>query len=472
MKNSVPKLSKDKVLSAINRQLEEEDSDLNSSNIIEIKRDNEKKFLKFAKRVKKFIIKSSMLYELLYPIMCAVKKRIPPKYLYNDLICIDANELLRYNGNEFVTHCYETILNRIPDEGGYNYYLNELLTRNSSKILVINSIISSDEAKFKKTYIINFKLKKIKAQIAHFIYKISVLGYLAKVIMYMLRLPNEIIYISRQLYYLRQEISETKIHFGELETFRLEAEKDKNQYRDEYNKIQMTMEEIINRVEKNLNGELNLDSYYLAFENKYRGSIEDIKQRQTFYLPNLSYIHKEAPHLIVDIGSGRGEWLNLLKESGYTAIGVDLNEEMVKMCTNNGLNVVYSDAIEYFKGCENESIDAITGFQIIEHISTAALHQLVLEVKRCLKPGGKFLFETPNPESIYVGTTFYTDFTHNKPLPPNSIKFLFEYYGFTDVEIVRTSKKKESHYIDQPDVDEIVWRYNMEQDYAVVGCRL
>lgn len=259
---------------------------------------------------------------------------------------------------------------------------------------------------------------------------------------------------------------------SELETHRLEAERDHNHYREELDKLQLVLEELINRVEKSDKKKMDLDSYYLAFEDKYRGSIEDIKQRQSYYLTTFSYIEKEAQHLIVDIGSGRGEWLNLLKENGYTAIGVDLNEEMIKVCKNNGLDVIYSDAIEYLRGCENESIDAITGFQIIEHIGIEALHQLALEVKRCLKPGSKFLFETPNPESIYVNTTFYTDFTHNKPLPPNSIKFLFEYYGFIDVEIIRTSKKKETHYIDQPDVDELIWRYNMEQDYAVVGCRL
>lgn len=480
MKNIVPKLSKEKVLSVICRQFGEEDSDSISNNIIEIKRDNERPFLKFAKNVKKFINKYRVLNELLNPVLHMIKKKIPPKYLYNDILRIDANELLKYSEYEFVNRCYEIILNRAPDADGFNYYLNSLINRNLSKVLIIDSIINSTEAKARNIYIENFKLKIIKAKIACFIYKIPVLGNLAKVIMYMLRLPSEINYISNQLYFLRQEMYDIKSYStaraadinSEIEELRLSVRSGQIQYMEDFNEIQVTIEELINKIKNLTKKELNLDSYYLAFENKYRGTIEDIKQRQTFYLPKFGFINKEAQHLIVDIGSGRGEWLKLLKENGYTAVGVDLNAEMVKLCISNDFNVTFGDAVEYLKSCESESIDAITGFQIIEHLDINALHQLAIEVKRCLKPGGMFLFETPNPESMYVSTTFYTDFTHNKPLPPNSINFLFEYYGFTDVEIIRTSKKKEPNYIDKQDVDELIWRYNMEQDYAVVGYRL
>ncbi|AEG61868.1 methyltransferase domain-containing protein [Desulforamulus ruminis] len=538
MNSNVPKLNKDRVLNAIYHQFGEKDGVSIDNNIIELKQDVEAPLLKIGKKTKNIIIKNRFLYRWLYPIMRTVKSRIPQKYLYSDATCIDANELLKYNESEFVIRCYETILNRIPEEEGFNYYLNSLITRKLSKVLIINSIIQSEEAKTRNFYVINFKLKKLKAQVAHYVYKTPVFGHIAKAIMHMLRLPKEISHISRQFYYLRQEqcalrlqldtyrtemlsnaeILNNKIDLlnidikenlsnlemrtktglcklsteadyrlnklsteinSELEELRSEAENKQNHYVEDIDRIQTKMQELINRTKTRsdhtdmtaIKGQ-DLDAYYLAFENKYRGTIEDIKQRQTFYLPRLDFINKASRHLIVDIGCGRGEWLKLLKDNGYTAIGVDLNKEMIKKCINNGLNVTLDDAIEYLKGCEDESIDAVTGFQIIEHLGTETLHQLAIEVKRCLKPGGMFLFETPNPESIYVGTTFYTDFTHNKPLPPDSIKFLFDYYGFGGVEIIRTGKKKEPHYIAQEYVDEVVWRYNMEQDYAVVGYRL
>ena len=115
-----------------------------------------------------------------------------------------------------------------------------------------------------------------------------------------------------------------------------------------------------------------------------------------------------------------------------------MNPVMVRMCQEKGLEAVVSDASDYLQNQFESSIGLITGFHIIEHIGFEVLFNIAKESKRVLQPGGIVIFETPNPENILVGSnTFYDDFSHKNPLTPNSVKFLFEYLGFSEVRIER-----------------------------------
>jgi len=125
---------------------------------------------------------------------------------------------------------------------------------------------------------------------------------------------------------------------------------------------------------------------------------------------------KDSP--ILDIGCGRGEWLELLKENNLNARGLDLNQVMVRMCRDKGLNVEEGEALSFLKSLPDSSLGAVTGFHLIEHYGFEFLVKLLGEILRVLKPGGIVIFETPNPGNILVGScNFYIDPTHNKPLP-------------------------------------------------------
>jgi SAM-dependent methyltransferase len=214
-----------------------------------------------------------------------------------------------------------------------------------------------------------------------------------------------------------------------------------------------------------------LDALYIAFEDRFRGTREDIKNRQRVYLP---YIGKAVPAAatgtILDIGCGRGEWLELLKENGYSASGIDLNRAMVSECRERGLDAEEAEVIDYLRRLPDNSLAAITGFHIIEHLSLQTLLALFDESLRTLQPGGMMIFETPNPENLVVGAcNFYYDPTHRNPLPPAPIKFFAEWRGFGSTEILRLHKVKEPELTGQPHVDELLLRVNMEQDYAIIG---
>ncbi len=183
----------------------------------------------------------------------------------------------------------------------------------------------------------------------------------------------------------------------------------------------------------------SLDRFYAAFEDRFRGSPEDIKERLRIYLPLVQQAGLGAPDRpILDLGCGRGEWLELLDEAGLVARGVDTNRVFLQRCRAAGLEVLEADAIGYLCSLPDRTLGAVTGFHLIEHLPFRALVRLFDEALRVLQPGGLVIFETPNPENLLVGAcTFYCDFTHLNPIFPQSLECLAQQRGFEDVQLLR-----------------------------------
>ena len=175
-----------------------------------------------------------------------------------------------------------------------------------------------------------------------------------------------------------------------------------------------------------------LDSLYGTFEDQFRGTRGEIKKRQRIYLPYIEQAQagtEEAP--VLDAGCGRGEWLELLRENGYVAKGVDINRVLVQNCHELGLDVSESDVIEFLRKQKPNTLGAITGFHIIEHLLLRTLIAFFDESLKVLKPGGLVILETPNTANILVSTyDFYRDPSHLKPLHPDTANFLLEMRGF------------------------------------------
>ena len=180
-----------------------------------------------------------------------------------------------------------------------------------------------------------------------------------------------------------------------------------------------------------------LDAFYFSFENRFRGPREEIKRRMRFYLPLVEKSQAGAPgRPIVDLGCGRGEWLELLKEQELIASGVDLNATMIDQCRERELEVFQADAVEFLQQLPAASQGAITGFHIIEHLSVDTLVTLVAETFRVLQPGGLAIFESPNCKNLTVGAcSFYIDPTHRNPVFPETAQFMFETTGFERVSL-------------------------------------
>jgi len=181
------------------------------------------------------------------------------------------------------------------------------------------------------------------------------------------------------------------------------------------------------------------EDFYVRLEDKFRGSRSDIKSRLAIYLEVLSALPSVCRgSRILDIGCGRGEWLELLSEHGWQAYGRDLNAVMVSRCQSLGLDVACEDALEHLRGLPDSSLCAVTGFHIVEHLPFEFLLQLFSESFRVLMPGGVAIFETPNPENAQVGShTFYLDPTHIRPLPPSLLAFVAEDAGFKGINLLR-----------------------------------
>ena len=218
-----------------------------------------------------------------------------------------------------------------------------------------------------------------------------------------------------------------------------------------------------------------LDSFYAAFDDVFRGSGEDIKERLARYVDILR--DAGAGHLgkpVLDIGCGRGEWLELLKEKNIPAYGVDINSVMVERTAVLDLDVRNADAIEHLKGLPDGAVSALTAFHIVEHLPFEVLIDFLDEALRVLAPGGVAIFETPNPETIRVGaTTFYFDPTHRNPIPPQTLQFMVAHRGFQNAEILRLHPFTDG-LLTQPTAD--AERLDLvllgSQDYAVIARRL
>lgn len=217
------------------------------------------------------------------------------------------------------------------------------------------------------------------------------------------------------------------------------------------------------------------DPLYLALHDQFRGSTEMIREHLRVYLPLVRATQVQIPTLsVLDLGCGRGEWLELLREDNCTARGIDLNPAMVVQCQQRGLEVLEAEAVEYLQSQPDASLGAITAFHLIEHLPFPELVQLLDETVRVLQPGGVAIFETPNPENVLVGSCkFYHDPTHEKPLPSAVVKFVAEARGLSQVEVMFLHPSPEAL---PTDGSPLVERFNTllygPQDYAVVGRRL
>ncbi|MGZ4954212.1 MAG: methyltransferase domain-containing protein [Methylobacter sp.] len=186
------------------------------------------------------------------------------------------------------------------------------------------------------------------------------------------------------------------------------------------------------------------DDFYRAFEERYYASQSVIKQLRKQYLPFVQPLVTLYPESqTFDLGCGRGEWLEIMAEIGLKPYGVDLDDGMLRACHEKGLPVQKGDAVKYLKTLTSESQLVVSAFHVVEHITFSELRTVVSEALRVLKPGGLLIMETPNPENITVATrNFYLDPTHQRPIPPQLLSFLPEYYGFARVKVIRLQEEK------------------------------
>ena len=180
-----------------------------------------------------------------------------------------------------------------------------------------------------------------------------------------------------------------------------------------------------------------MESYeYLDFENKFRGSRDSIFSSLSHYDSLINTLFDFDPRInLLDIGCGRGEFLQRYSGKLVESKGIDKDIKMVELCKKNKINVIEGDALSLLKSFESESFSVITAFHIIEHLTKMQLFEFISSCKRILKPNGVLIMETPSIDNLLVSTKlFYLDETHINHINPDGLAFSLENIGFDQVK--------------------------------------
>ncbi len=228
----------------------------------------------------------------------------------------------------------------------------------------------------------------------------------------------------------------------------------------------------------------SLDSYkYVGFEDQFRGSAQEIRERLEVYVPLF-----QGATDVLDVGCGRGEFLDLLRSKGIAARGIDLNEEMAAVSRERGLDATAGDALTYLLAQPDGSLGGLFAAQVVEHLEPAYLMRLLETAYHKLRPGSKIVLETINPACWFAFFSSYIrDITHVQPLHPDTLQYLVGASGFQKVSVRYSAPFPDEHKLQPvppksgtgPDVE--VFNENVRKlnellftylDYAAIGERL
>jgi 2-polyprenyl-3-methyl-5-hydroxy-6-metoxy-1,4-benzoquinol methylase len=207
---------------------------------------------------------------------------------------------------------------------------------------------------------------------------------------------------------------------------------------------------------------------YARFEERFRGTEEYVRENQRQYVPFFA-----GCRAVLDIGCGRGEFLDLMKEAGIPARGIDLSEESVRQCRARGLEAEVADLFAYLEGLPEGSIDGVFCAQVVEHLPPERVPEMIRLIASRIARDGRLVIETPNPECLAIfATHFYIDPTHERPVPPALLGFYLEEFGFGRLEVRRLYPAEES----MPAVKELPEEFRRAffggLDYAILGRKL
>jgi 2-polyprenyl-3-methyl-5-hydroxy-6-metoxy-1,4-benzoquinol methylase len=179
-----------------------------------------------------------------------------------------------------------------------------------------------------------------------------------------------------------------------------------------------------------------LEFDYFMFEERYRGSEAQIKDRQRAY---LGYF--DGCTDVLDLGCGRGEFLELLREKGIAARGVETGKDALLLCRHKGLAVIEANLLSHLESLQDDSAGGIFCSQVIEHLPAAAQIQLVNLSHKKLRAKSPLIVETINPECLFaLCRNFYLDPTHVRPVHPEMLAFTMGSVGFSSIEIKYSSR--------------------------------
>jgi len=207
---------------------------------------------------------------------------------------------------------------------------------------------------------------------------------------------------------------------------------------------------------------------YQRFAEQFRGSEEYVRRGEEFYLPYFAGCKR-----VLDIGCGRGEFLEAIRAQGIEGEGIDLSEECAAYCRAKGLNVQTADLFEFLAAQSEYAFDGIFSSQVVEHIDPMRLAEMIRLCASRLRRGGVLALETPNPECLAIfASHFYLDPTHRRPVPSALLSFYMVESGMGGMEVHPLSPAAKSF----PEIEALpagfAQRFFGGLDYAIIGRKL
>lgn len=207
---------------------------------------------------------------------------------------------------------------------------------------------------------------------------------------------------------------------------------------------------------------------YTRFAERFRGPEENVRKSQEFYGKYF-----EGRERVLDIGCGRGEFLDLMREMGISAKGIDLSAESVAQCREKGFDAEVANLFAFLENAGEGEFDGIFCSQVVEHLDPMLLPRMISLCARKLARGGVIAIETPNPECLAIfATFFYLDPTHTRPVPRDLLEFYMTEAGMSEIGVHPLSPAAEMF----PEIGELPEgfrnRFFGALDYALIARKL
>jgi ubiquinone/menaquinone biosynthesis C-methylase UbiE len=484
-----------KILSEIN--VESKSMIISSDRVRAVKRieavsANELQTVKFLRSLDQKLSKLNLYKDYIRP---EIKKRIGSLY---DRKIVSGKDLLSLEGEEFVDAIYKTLLKREADDQGKRNALRYLRETGSDKVDLIYSLINSEEGKTKNIRVKGIQARKLYLSIKRGIFNIPVLGYFIRLGINICLLPRRLRTFQNAFngIYIKLSSFDEKLYKLDENLYKFDGELDKfnkrlNDMGQDINCLDEVSKEVVQFKSRLENLELNnsdrlkiekdwMDKFYVRYnEVLMPDSREDVKSRAKIYIDKINYYFKDRDKselVIIDLGCGECEWVELLGEEGYKATGIDSNSYVINKVreTVPDIDIIESDALTYLNGLEDDSVDILSSLHMVEHMEMIEIIELLAECRRVLKIGGFLIIETPNPQNIMISTYYFNiDPTHKKPIPPELLAFVVGESGLTVKEKILLYPLNFTPYEYKKDdpLSDIVFRFNMEQAYSVLAVK-
>ncbi len=397
-------------------------------------------------------------------------------------------DFTQYDDVAFITNLYHALLDREPDAAGMQQYLHLLRTGVYSKIEILIALRFSEEGKSKNVKILGIKKRRFIVKLYH----MPIIGYISKTVTTLLTLPK----LLRRLNHCESCIATNRITIMENEIAIEESVQDTMQLnsmnkteletlsRDLYANIDIKADKfniilndsfeeepspLLNTAVTKLNQSFShlqcydqSDLYYLLFENVFYDHYI-VKEKQKIYIPYIKSLKTKTKLNWLDIGCGRGEFLDILQLNNIKNEGVEINTVEYQTLVENGCKVSNLDAISFLNESQ-QKFKGISALQVIEHLDYEYLKEMLHLSFKKIEPGGMIILETINPRNELGLANFYMDETHKRPLPAEMMMFLLEWVGFRDIKIVYSALL--------PDNYRNIEIKNNYHDYAVMGYKI